>query len=88
MLGFGRKKPQKPEPELGPDGRPIVVRWSPEHLARLCAENPAFQIMTVDGLHWIDPFTKHLIPATFDWQEAAIAWMSAKQPWRQQRQAS
>ncbi len=84
MLGFGRKKPKKPEPELGPDGRPKVERWSPEHLARLCDENPSFQIMTVDGLHWIDPFTKHLIPATFDWQEAAISWMAQNAPWRKQ----
>ncbi|TVR43046.1 MAG: serine/threonine protein kinase [Planctomycetota bacterium] len=85
MLGFGRqRKPIKQGPQLDEDGRPILVRWSREHLTRLCQDNPAFQVMTVDGLHWIDPFTRHLVEAAFDWQETAIDWMLAHKPWRKQ----
>lgn len=78
---FRRNKPP-PEPELDEDGRPIVKQWSREHLQRLCAESPRFQIMTVDGLHWIEPFGLQLVEAAFDWQEAAVEWMLAHRPWR------
>ena len=83
-MGFGRKKPAQPAQQIGPDGRPLVERWSAEHLTRLCADKPAFQVMTVDGLQWIDPFTKNLVSAAFDWQQAAVAWMQANKPWKKQ----
>ncbi|TVR13703.1 MAG: hypothetical protein EA401_06275, partial [Planctomycetota bacterium] len=79
---FFRRKTPSPEPELDEHGRPIVKRWSQEHLQRLCAENARFQVMTVDGLHWIDPFSLNLVEAAFDWQEAAVDWLLRHRPWR------
>jgi Stage II sporulation protein E (SpoIIE) len=41
--------------------------------------DPAFQVMTVEGTHWIDPFTGTRIHAP------ARAWLIAQQPWTKAR---
>ena len=43
--------------------------------------NPAWRILTVDGLNWIDPFTGTIIPAPFGLDEPAMAWLRQQRPW-------
>lgn len=47
--------------------------------------DPAFQVMTVEGTHWIDPFTGTRVHAPFGHYEPARAWLIAQQPWTKAR---
>jgi len=48
-------------------------------------QDPAFQVMTVEGTHWIDPFTGTRVHAPFGHYESARAWLIAQQPWTRAR---
>ena len=45
------------------------------------AEDESFQILTVDGLNWIDPYTGAVVPAPFGHLEPALAWLRQNRPW-------
>lgn len=47
--------------------------------------DPAFQVMTVEGTHWIDPFTGTRVHAPFGHYEPARDWLLAHQPWTKAR---
>ena len=47
--------------------------------------DPVFQVMTVEGAHWIDPFTGTRVAAPFGHFEPARAWLIAHQPWTRAR---
>ena len=54
--------------------RPVPVL--PDVLMRRIDADPSFQVMTVDGLHWIEPFTAQLIPAGIGRAAAAREWLA------------
>lgn len=49
-------------------------------------KEPAFQVVTVDGVNWICPFTFTLVPAAFGFVEPARDYLFEKQPWKQAKQ--
>ena len=50
-------------------------------LRRQVTEEESFQVLTVDGLNWIDPYTGSVVPAPFGYQEPALAWLRQHRPW-------
>ncbi len=55
----------------------------PSWIDSFITTNPTFQMMTRDGVNWIDPYTGSIVPAPFDHQRVARAWLAQHQPWRQ-----
>ena len=49
------------------------------------AHDPAYQITTVDGTHWICPFTGLLAPTAGDWRKAAQRSLFDRLPWASRR---
>ncbi|MCX8039264.1 MAG: PP2C family protein-serine/threonine phosphatase [Planctomycetota bacterium] len=83
MPWFSRK--QEPSPEE------LAARAEAERKAAADAElkrrialalekDPAHRVTTVDGLHWICPYTLKLIPAAFGFQEAAAEYLFRERP--------
>ena len=54
----------------------------PARIKELLRDDPAFKVMSVDGLAWIDPWTGTAVPAPFGPLEPALAWLSEHQPWK------
>ena len=67
--------PPRPRPSPGGSG------FTPSRLAQLLHEDPAFRLTTIDGLHWICPFTGTLVPAPFGWEKPALEWLTRERPW-------
>jgi serine/threonine protein kinase len=55
--------------------------YSEARLRQQIATNPAWRVLTIDGLNWIDPFTGTLVPAPFGLDEPALAWLLQQRPW-------
>lgn len=72
---FNKDKGQDEAPQ-GPD---------PEKIRKLLEEHPAFKIMTVDGLKWIDPHSLQCIDCPFGYVETALEWLMQNEPWKQQQ---
>ena len=77
-----------PHPPHRPNGPPRLAGltgqarvYSEARLRQQIATNPAWRVLTLDGLNWIDPFTGTLIPAPFGLEEPALAWLRQQQPW-------
>ena len=49
------------------------------------AGDPAFQIRTVDGHHWICPYTGTLVPSTPDSRAEPQRFLFQRQPWLSRR---
>jgi hypothetical protein len=80
---FGRKAPPAPA-KPGPDVEADDQRARIEAQVRAAvAKDPAFQVLTVDGLWWICPYTSELISAGFGMPEAAVESLLERQPWTQ-----
>ncbi len=54
----------------------------PSWLTEFIATNPAFRVLTVDGVCWIDPYTGSMIQAPFGFEEVARRHLAATQPWK------
>jgi serine phosphatase RsbU (regulator of sigma subunit) len=63
------------------DSPPSVQLDDSERVANLLATHPAFKVMTVDGIGWIDPFTGTVLPAPFGYEEVAREHLLATKPW-------
>lgn len=74
---------------LTPPGTAPVRRASSgnllDKLDHALRNDPSFQVMTVEGTHWIDPFTGTRVHAPFGHYEPARAWLVAHQPWTKAR---
>ena len=78
-----------PRRVTGTSGRFSPVAPGPLNDARLkqqLTNNPAWQILSVDGLNWIDPFTGTVVPAPFGFEEPALAWLRQHRPWQRDGQ--
>ncbi len=69
----GNEKQDKPE---GPD--PLKIR-------ELLEEHPAFTVLTVDGLKWIDPHTLTCVDCPFGYVDTALDWLMQNQPWKEHK---
>lgn len=72
--GNGDKKDA--EQHQGPD---------PSKIRQLLEEHPSFQILTVDGLKWIDPHTLTCVDCPFGYVDTALAWLLQHQPWHEHK---
>jgi hypothetical protein len=80
-----RQAPRRPlartATETGIQRRPVPRL--PDDLVRKVEQDPSFQVMTVDGMHWIEPFTAQLVPAGIGRAAAAREWLIAHpEVWR------
>lgn len=78
-----------PPPSPLPPGASTTRRISSgnlvEKLDHALKNDLVFQVMTVEGTHWIDPFTGTRVHAPFGHYEPARAWLLAQQPWTRAR---
>lgn len=79
-----------PVPSGTPGGGTATVKRASsgnllDKLDHALRHEPAFQVMTVEGTHWIDPFTGTRVHAPFGHYESARAWLIAQQPWTRAR---
>lgn len=67
-----KHKSKAPDKVEGPD--PFKIR-------QLLEQHPSFQVLTVDGLKWIDPHTLTSIDCPFGYIDTALEWMMQEKPW-------
>lgn len=77
-----RRRPANQHDRSSASRAAAPARWPAGKLRRLLDEHPAFQVLTVDGLNWIDPFSGGLVSAPFEVRDTALAWLLEHQPWR------
>jgi len=57
-------------------------REGPDCLPAALAHDPAFRVLTMDGVGWFDPYTGAIEPAPFGYQEVAEKHLLRTKPWR------
>jgi hypothetical protein len=81
MPWFDKKVPQTPAP---PTAEELHARELAQLAAKIdlaLARDPVFQFMTVDGLHWLCPYTGVKVGAPFGYHDAAKEHLMRVQPW-------
>jgi serine phosphatase RsbU (regulator of sigma subunit) len=53
----------------------------PGWLYHAIQNDPAFRVLTMDGVNWIDPFTGTIIPAPFGYEDVANKHLLKHKPW-------
>jgi hypothetical protein len=53
----------------------------PDWLSQALAKDPAFRVLTMDGVGWIDPYSGAVVAAPFGHGEVAARWLLEKRPW-------
>lgn len=53
----------------------------PAWLSQALAKDPAFRVLTMDGVGWIDPYTGAVVPAPFGHTEVAARHLLGSRPW-------
>jgi hypothetical protein len=86
-MWFDSRKPP-PQQELTPEEIAAQQREQQRQallrkLDQALTSDPAFKVMTVDGLNWICPFTGTRIPSPFGYQDPAREHLLKTQPWTQ-----
>lgn len=78
---WGRQTP-KPTPADDAGDTADLAEAALEHRLRShVAKEPGFRITTVDGLHWICPYTLTLVSSPFDPVETAVQHLFTTKPW-------
>jgi hypothetical protein len=54
-----------------------TLKW----LEEMLAGDPAFRVLTMDGVGWLDPYSGDAIPAPFGHHEVALKHLLAHTPW-------
>jgi hypothetical protein len=83
MAWFDRKKtpppqPAEPTPEEKAAAERAALSVKLEHALRT---ERCFQVMSVDGVKWLDPYTGEQVQAPFDYVEPARDYLLEKRPW-------
>jgi hypothetical protein len=82
MAWFEKKPPEPVKVEPTPEEKAAAARaLLAQKLEKALASDPSFQVMTVDGIHWICPYTGTLIQAPFGYAEPARDYLLDAQPW-------
>jgi hypothetical protein len=61
--------------------KPPLEIQVPGWLFHSLQNDPAFRVLTMDGLNWIDPYSGNLIPAPFGYEEVAKKYLCRHKPW-------
>ncbi len=87
MAWFEKKKPDPvpvgPTPE---EKAAAELKALSEKVVAALKGEPAFKVMTVDGLNWIDPYSLEVIAAPFDYLEVALEHLVRTKPWLPNKQ--
>ena len=76
------KKPTPPPAAPSAEERAALARQQQTAKVKQALEqDPAFKIMTVDGLGWLCPYTGTIIAAPFDYVDPALKHLLSTQPW-------
>lgn len=78
---FFKKTTPPPAPPTAEERAAIARQQQYGKLQQALEKDPVFQIMTVDGLGWICPYTGSVIDAPFGFQEPALKHLLDTQPW-------
>lgn len=61
--------------------KPPLEMQVPGWLYHAIQNDPAFRVLTMDGVNWIDPYTGTIIPAPFGYEDEAKKWLLKHKPW-------
>jgi hypothetical protein len=61
--------------------KPPLELQVPGWLFHSLQNDPAFRVLTMDGLNWIDPYSGTLIPAPFGYEDVAKKYLCRHKPW-------
>ena len=78
---FFNKPPPPPATPTAEERAAIARQQQFAKLQQALEKDPAFQIMTVDELGWICPYTGNVIDAPFGFVEPALKHLLETQPW-------
>lgn len=78
---FFKKTTPPPAPPTAEERAAMARQQQYAKLQQALEKDPAFQIMTVDGLGWICPYTGTVIAAPFGFQDPALKHLLDTQPW-------
>ncbi|MBA3709054.1 MAG: serine/threonine-protein phosphatase [Planctomycetes bacterium] len=53
----------------------------PGWLYHAIQNDPAFRVLTMDGVNWIDPFTGTIVAAPFGYEDVAHKYLAKHKPW-------
>ncbi len=87
MAWFEKKPPEPVNVEPTPEEKAAAARaLLAQKLEKVLETDPAFKVMTVDGIHWICPYTGTRIQAPFGYPEPAKEYLLDNQPWTKAKQ--
>jgi serine phosphatase RsbU (regulator of sigma subunit) len=78
---FFKKPPPPPATPTAEERAALARQQQFAKLQQALEKDPAFQIMTVDELAWICPYTGNVIDAPFGFIEPALKYLLDTQPW-------
>ena len=61
--------------------KPPLEMQVPGWLFHSLQNDPAFRVLTMDGLSWIDPYSGAVVPAPFGYEEVAKKFLCRHKPW-------
>ena len=61
--------------------KPPLEMQVPGWLFHSLQNDPAFRVLTMDGLAWIDPYSGAVVPAPFGYEEVAKKFLCRHKPW-------
>jgi len=61
--------------------KPPLEMQVPGWLFHSLQNDPAFRVLTMDGLSWIDPYSGTIVPAPFGYEEVAKKFLCRHKPW-------
>ncbi len=65
--------------------KPPIESAVPGWLFHALQNDPAYRVLTMDGLSWIDPYTGSVLEAPFGYQEVAKKHLVKTKPWARQK---
>lgn len=82
--GRPKSKPYHP-PTEPPSGSQDACAKEEELWNKVVAsldEDPAFQVLDFEGIHWLDPYTGQAVNAPFSWRDSALEHLSQTGDWK------
>ncbi len=61
--------------------KPPLEMQIPGWLYHSIQNDPAFRVLTMDGVNWIDPYTGSIVAAPFGYEDVAKKYLSKHKPW-------
>lgn len=85
---FFKKPTPLPSAPSAEERAAIARQQQTAKLQQALEKDPAFKVMTVDGLGWLCPYTGVVIAAPFDYLDPALKHLLSTQPWTRTQKKS